>query len=239
MPGYDWSFGGWERGRPRRGGGGYEWSRPPRETMGRPWGPRDVQYGRWEGPGGYDRGVYGEAYEAYSPGPRHGGGPRGAPRGRGWGGYGEAYEEEWQGGYARGPFIPEQAYRRHPELDRAPDPRGSRWGYELDDAGMELSDEQILQSVRRRLYEDVWLDVDRIDVEVEDGVVTLRGEVDDFLEVRYAWDDAWETEGVRGVVTQLTVRADEPQGQVEAHGDLVPQSTHGTTPEPRDLGGTS
>jgi hypothetical protein len=226
MPGYDWSFGGWEPRARTRGGGGYEWSRPPRETMGRAFGPRDVQYGRWEGPAGYDRGVYGDAYEAYAPGY----GPRNAPPRRGWGGYGDAYAEQWQGGYARGPFLPEHAYRRHPELDRAPEPRGGRWGYEMDDTGMDLSDEQILDAVRRRLYEDVWLDIDRIDVEVEDGVVTLRGEVDDFLEVRYAWDDAWETEGVRGVVTQLTVRADEPQA--DAHGDLVPQTTSGTSPEP-------
>lgn len=230
MPGYDWSFGG--RGpRPPRPRGGYEWSRPPYETMGPPMGPRDVQYGRWQGAGGYDRGVYGDAYEAYSQG--YGGqfGPRGAPVQRpGWGGYGQQYREEMQSGYARGPFMPEQAYRQHPELDRAPGPHGARWGYELDDTGMDLGDDQILDAVRRRLYEDVWLDVDRLDVEVEDGVVTLRGEVDDFLEVRYAWDDAWETQGVRGVVTQLTVRTDEPQSTT--HGDLMPQTTSGTSSEP-------
>lgn len=228
MPGYDWSFGGWEgRNRPR--GGGYEWSRPPRETMGRPLGPRDVQYGRWEG-GGYDRGVYGDAYEAYAPGYGRDFGRRGpAPVQRGWGGYAAQYQQDAQG-YARGPFMPEQVYQRHPEMNRPPAPRGDRWGYEMDDTGADLSDAQILEMVRRRLYEDVWLDVDRLDVEVEDGVVTLRGEVDDFLEVRYAWDDAWETEGVRGVVTQLTVRADEPQ--TSPHGDLVPQTTSGTSSEP-------
>ena len=226
MPGYDWSFGGWgPRAQPRRGG--YEWTRPPRETMGPPWGPRDVQYGRWEGGGGYDRGVYGDAYEAYSTG--YGGG-MGAPQRPAWGGYGRQFQEEMQGGYARGPFLPEHAYRQHPELDREPGPRGARWGYEMDDTGMDLSDGEILDAVRRRLYQDVWLDLDRIDVEVEDGVVTLRGEVDDFLEVRYAWDDAWETQGVRGVVTQLTVRADEPRP--DAHGDLVPQTSRGTTTEP-------
>lgn len=226
MPGYDWSYGGWApRARPRAGG--YEWNRPPRETMGRPGGPRDVRYGRWEPPPRYDRGVYGEAYEAYAPGYGREYGRRG-----GRGGYGEPYQEEWQGGYARAPFVPEHAYGRHPEMNQPPAPRGDRWGYELDDTGMDLSDGQILERVRRRLFEDVWLDVDRIDVEVEDGVVTLRGEVDDFLEVRYAWDDAWETEGVRGVITQLAVRADEPRAV--PHGDLVPQTTSGTSPEPTD-----
>lgn len=217
---YDGGYGGgWG---PRRGG--YEWNRPPREIMGgQRWSPHDVQYGRWEGPGGYDRGVYGGAYEA----------PRGGyvdDRRGGWGGYGGDFRDEW-GGYARGPFIPEQAYVRHPELDREPGPRGGRWGYELDDTGWDLDDEEILDAVRRKLYEDVWVDIDRIDVEVEDGVVTLRGEVDDFMEARYAWDDAWETEGVRGVINQLTVRVDEPAPQ--PHGDVVPQSTHGTSPEPQ------
>ena len=215
---YDQGYGGSARR------GGYEWNRAPRETMGgRPWSPRDVQYGRWDGPAGYDRGVYGGGYEA--PAGRYAGG---AGR-RGWGGYADDFDG-WQAGYARGPFLPEQAYRRHPELEREPGPRGGRWGYELDDTGWDLDDDQILQAVRQRLYDDVWLDVDRIDVEVEDGVVTLRGEVDDFMEARYAWDDAWETAGVRGVVNLLTVRLDQPDP--EPHGDLVPQTTHGHAPEP-------
>jgi hypothetical protein len=219
---YDGSFGGgWG---PRRGG--YEWNRAPREIMGGGgrWSPRDVQYGRWEGPGGYDRGIYGGAYEA-----PQGGYSEGPGRRAGWGGYGADFQDEWQG-YAHGPFLPEQAYRQHPELNRQPGPRGGRWGYDLDDTGWELDDEDILDAVRRKLYEDVWVDIDRIDVEVEDGVVTLRGEVDDFMEARYAWDDAWETEGVRGVLNHLTVRVDQPQPQ--PHGDVVPQSAQGSSSEP-------
>ena len=213
---YDGSFGG-GRG-PRRGG--YEWSRPPRETMGfGGWDPRDVQYGRWDVPPDYGRGVYGGGYE----GPARGYAPR-----RGWAGYGAEFGDGPRAGYARQPFVPEHAYRRHPELDSEPRPRG-RWGYEMDDGGLDLEDGEILDAVRRRLYDDVWLDIDRIDVEVEDGVVTLRGEVDDFLEARYAWDDAWETEGVRGVINQLTVRVDQPHDE---HGDMVPQSAEGTRTEP-------
>ncbi|HEX2080424.1 MAG TPA: BON domain-containing protein [Longimicrobium sp.] len=220
---YDRSYGGgWGARR-----GGYEWNRAPRETMGgRPWSPRDVQYGRWDGPAGYDRGVYGGGYEAPAGGYAEG------PARRGWGGYADDFDGGWQAGYARGPFLPEQAYRRHPELDREPGPRGGRWGYEMDDTGWDLDDDEILEAVRRRLYDDVWLDVDRIDVEVEDGVVTLRGEVDDFMEARYAWDDAWETAGVRGVVNLLTVRVDQPDPQ--PHGDVVPQTTHGQSSEPRE-----
>jgi osmotically-inducible protein OsmY len=67
-------------------------------------------------------------------------------------------------------------------------------------------------------------------------VVTLTGEVDDFLKARYAWDDAWEAEGVRGVVNNLTVRADLPQAPT--HGDVVPQSA-GDRTSPDEAGGMS
>lgn len=216
---YDGSYGGgWG---PRRGG--YDGPRGRDITGPRWFSPRDVQYGRWDGGGGYDRGLYGGAYEAPA------GGYTEPDRRHGWGGYGGDFRDDWHG-YARGPFLPEHVYQRHPELDREPGPRGGRWGYDLDDTGWDLDDEQILDAVRRRLYDDVWVDVDRIDVEVEDGIVTLRGEVDDFMEARYAWDDAWETEGVRGVINHLTVRLDEPRS--ESHGDLLPQSTQGTSTEP-------
>jgi hypothetical protein len=183
----------------------------------RGWEPRRGYDRQGQGPGGrgYDRGVYGGAYEGYRGGyPERGGGG-------GRGGYARDYPS--------GPFLPPGAYRRHPELDREPGPRGGRWGYELDDAGDERDDREILAAVRRRLYEDLWLDVERIDAEVEDGIVTLTGEVGDFMEARYAWDDAWETEGVRGVVNHLTVRTDRPAA--EPHGDVLPQSGKGTRTE--------
>ncbi len=172
--------------------------------------------GGWGPPRGYDRGVYGAPYEGYR------GGYAERERPGGWGGYDGAYREA--------PFLPPEAYRRHPEMDREPGPRGGRWGYELDDAGAGLNDRDVLGGVRRRLYEDVWLDLERIDVEVEDGVVTLSGEVDDYMEARYAWDDAWETEGVRGVLNHLVVRA--APATDEPHGDLLPQTAEGSRTEP-------
>jgi osmotically-inducible protein OsmY len=74
------------------------------------------------------------------------------------------------------------------------------------------SDEEVLQSVRQALVEDRWLDSSSIIVQVRDGVVLLRGEVNDYLEARYAWDDAWESAGVRGVVDRLEVRSTEQAG---------------------------
>ena len=197
-----------------------------------PWarGPRQARPGGWPPPPGwgYDRGLYGDAHPGPAPG-GYGAEYRGYGRpSQSRGGYGGEYH-----GYARDPFLPEHAYRRHPELDMPPE-RGPRWGYELDDTGAEMGDAQVLDGVRRRLYEDVWLDVDRIDVAVEDGVVTLTGEVDDFLEARYAWDDAWETRGVRGVVNQLVVRTDRPHDQ---HGDALPQDAQGTRTEPTESPG--
>ena len=69
------------------------------------------------------------------------------------------------------------------------------------------SDEEVLRAVRQALLEDRWLDSSSIGIEVRDAVVLLRGEVNDYLEARYAWDDAWESDGVRGVVNQLEVRS--------------------------------
>ena len=114
--------------------------------------------------------------------------------------------------FARRPFMPESAYRRHPEYEN---PRLNRPGPWLP-AGKnlveeeDLSDDEILDAVHNNMEEDNWIDTRRIQVTVEDGIVTLRGEVDDYLEARYAWDDAWEAEGVRGVINHLTVRTDQP-----------------------------
>ncbi|HEY7768732.1 BON domain-containing protein [Longimicrobium sp.] len=234
MRGYDAYRGGWQGGpRPM---GGYDRGWRPRGPMhGAPWGGVGGPFGR----GGfdrYDRGIYGDAYPGFGGVPG-GGRPRGydagggyapgrPPMQRGWGGYAEDYGDE--GGYARVPFLPDRAYQRHPELNQRPE-RGPRYGYEVDDTDLEMDDGEILAAVRQRLYEDVWVDVDRLGVEVEDGIVTLTGEVDDFLEARYAWDDAWETMGVRGVINHIRVRLDEAG---PAHGDLLPQSTHGSSSEP-------
>ena len=68
-----------------------------------------------------------------------------------------------------------------------------------------LADDVIRDAVREYLFKDSFIDPNAIEVAVEDGVVTLRGEVVDFMQARYVWDDAWETPGVRGVINHLTV----------------------------------
>ena len=68
-------------------------------------------------------------------------------------------------------------------------------------------DGELRTEVEEALFYDTWVDAQRIAVEVEDGVVTLRGTLPTYEEVRYATDDAWEIAGVRGVKSELIVEA--------------------------------
>ncbi len=223
---YDWTYGGGGRpGWPRQGEGyGEDYRRYAAggHTFGGGLGRPERGYGGGWGRGGtgdFGRGTYGGAYEGY------GGRPGLSRQGEyyGGGGYGPgrpSRERGYDAGFARAPFIPEEAYRRHPEYDRPPERR--EWEAFSHDEDDELDDRDVRRLVQRRLGNDPWLDARRIQVAVRDGVVTLTGEVDDFLEARYAWDDAWETSGVHGVVNNLTVRTDEPEAR--PHGDVVAQS---------------
>lgn len=68
-------------------------------------------------------------------------------------------------------------------------------------------DDELKEEVEEALFYDSWVDAEAITVDVDDGVVTLRGELPDYEEIRYAIDDAWDVDGVRGVRTELQVRA--------------------------------
>ena len=67
-------------------------------------------------------------------------------------------------------------------------------------------DDELREEVEEALFYDTWVDADAIVVEVSDAIVTLRGELPDYEEIRYATDDAWDVDGVRGVRCELTVR---------------------------------
>lgn len=202
------SYGGQGGGEPRRPDAQGAWR--PRE-----WGGQAGAMGRPEmGPqwsaGGYDAGYSGAFGRGYDRGMGRGG-MRPPPYG---------------GDFAREPFMPEAAYLRHPEYETPSTYHQDRWegpGEYVVDRGRPPSDDEIRDEVRQRLYQDTWLQADDIEVTVSGGVVTLRGDVHDFLEARYAWDDAWESEGVRGVINNLTVRPDEGQ----QHGDTFAQHTEG------------
>ena len=78
------------------------------------------------------------------------------------------------------------------------------------------SDEEIREDVEETLFYDTWVDADRIEVVVEDGVVTLRGTLPSHDEVRYAVDDAWDVDGVRGVRSELQVEPARREGEAGA-----------------------
>ena len=65
---------------------------------------------------------------------------------------------------------------------------------------------EIKDDIRNRLVWDSWVDADRFNVDVKNGVVTLTGDVDSIVEKRAAGDDAWDTPGVLDVINNLKVR---------------------------------
>lgn len=67
-------------------------------------------------------------------------------------------------------------------------------------------DEELKEEIEETLFYDTWVDAEAISVTVQDGVVTLRGTLPNYEELRYAVDDAWDVDGVRGVRSELEVR---------------------------------
>jgi hypothetical protein len=109
---------------------------------------------------------------------------------RGWGveSGGRQFEEGRSGGgvygparYGLGPYYQRLLDRRRP-------------------------DDELQEEVEEALFYDSWVDAEAITVEVADGVVTLRGDLPSYEEIRYAIDDAWDVDGVRGVRSELNVR---------------------------------
>lgn len=70
----------------------------------------------------------------------------------------------------------------------------------------EPSDRDLKSAVVERLQTHAHTKKEEIDVAVEDGVVTLDGEVSTRLAKRSAGDDAWDTPGVVDVRNQLRPR---------------------------------
>ncbi|HEX7243566.1 MAG TPA: BON domain-containing protein [Longimicrobiaceae bacterium] len=153
----------------------------------------DGGWGRSRGAAGYDR-TFGQGgvRPGYDAG--HGGyaGPRGYDGGDfQWGGGGDEMTSVYgPARYGLGPYHDRLRRQRRP-------------------------DEELRQEVQEALFYDTWVDADAITVEVRDGIVTLRGELPDYDEIRYATDDAWDIEGVRGVRSELTVREEGRAGSTQ------------------------
>lgn len=69
------------------------------------------------------------------------------------------------------------------------------------------SDEDIKRDVKDALFWDTWVDSTRVNVDAQDGVVTLSGTVASPVEKRAAGDDAWDIPGVVDVVNNLSVQS--------------------------------
>jgi osmotically-inducible protein OsmY len=67
-------------------------------------------------------------------------------------------------------------------------------------------DDEVREDVEEALFYDTWVDAEAITVEVREGIVTLRGELPSYEEIRFATDDAWDVDGVLGVRSELSVR---------------------------------
>ena len=203
MP-YDFGYQGGELGRPigARGWGTHGSGRTPGYRASPGWD------GEWFGAyrGDEYNAAYGRDYE-YDDTPRRRAGPWSLRRGRG-----SEYGAADTGGDDFGRRLRRHYGRTPPDRWPAHDAAGT--------AGR-MSDRDVLESVRENLFQDSFVDPERIQVQVERGIVTLRGDVDDFLEARYAWDDAWESPGVRGVINHLTVRTDRASEEMN-----MPQTSH-------------
>jgi osmotically-inducible protein OsmY len=67
------------------------------------------------------------------------------------------------------------------------------------------SDTELADEIKNKLVWDPWVDANRVQVEVNQGVVTLTGNVPSIFEKRAAGDDAWDTPGTLDVHNDLMI----------------------------------
>jgi hypothetical protein len=96
--------------------------------------------------------------------------------------------------------------------------------------GYQRSSERILEDVCERLTDDREVDASDLDVDVENGIVTLRGSVADRRQKRRAEDVAEQARGVRDVRNQLEL------GDRELVDDLAARVGRSEEDAGRDLG---
>jgi len=160
--------------------------------------------------------------------------------GRGYGGTNYDYEHGYRvgtrrvsGGGERGP-QPERTQGGEGQWRGYAEPYGpARYGYGPYHERLRRrrrSDDEIREDVEETLFYDTWVDADRIEVSVEDGVVTLRGTLPSYDEVRYAVDDAWDVDGVRGVRSELQVGAPAPESRGESAAPAAGEAPRAARP---------
>jgi hypothetical protein len=101
--------------------------------------------------------------------------------------------------------------------------------------GYRRSDERIREDIAEYLTEDPYIDASNMEVEVQDGEVTLSGTVPDRWSRRSAEDLAECVSGVRHVQNNLRIAAPGEEPGTKVHQDIagVPgRKTGGVTPTP-------
>ncbi|MFW6078401.1 MAG: BON domain-containing protein, partial [Gemmatimonadota bacterium] len=147
----------------------------------------------------------------------------------------DEFEFEWGEGYVGGRgyggtnYDYEHGYRtdaaRWPTGRGAPAPLHgpARYGYGPYHDRLRRrrrDDGEIREDVEEALFYDTWVDADAIAVDVDEGVVTLRGTLPSYDEVRYATDDAWDVDGVRGVRSALRVERRSTMERLESRREF-------------------
>jgi hypothetical protein len=181
--------------------GGYGQSgRSEGERYGQGWGQQGQQWGQ----GGYGQGGYGQG--GYSQG---GYGQSFGQGSYGQGGYGQGGYSQGQGGYSRSGYG--QDYGQS-DYDRGFTPRGYSYTSFVvgrftgrGPKGYKRSDERIREEVSEELTRHPEIDASEIEVQAQNGEVTLTGKVEDRHQKRLAEDIAERCSGVNDVHNQLKV----------------------------------
>jgi hypothetical protein len=201
----------------------------------------------WEDRGQYERGRYGQGYGSYGQNYGYGGYGRPQP-GYGpaysYGNYGSPYQR-YPGGYGRGgynrqwdddPAYGWQAYGGDSDYDYdsgddydqpalftyteywwIPGPFTG-----IGPQGYQRSDERIMDEVCERLTRHGQIDASGMSVEVRDGEVTVRGEVENRRSKRMVEDTLDNIAGVKEIHNELRVR----RGQ-RTEGERMPSGQQG------------
>lgn len=85
---------------------------------------------------------------------------------------------------------------------------------------MTFNDKEIQRNIRDRLSWDVRVDPVEIQVEVENGAVTLAGQVPTYVGRSAAFDAAWSVAGVREVRNGLTVKRLAESGAIPSDAEV-------------------
>ncbi len=130
-------------------------------------------------------------------------------------------------------------------FDRDRTDREESWGdsiknfFGIGPKGYKRSDEKIKDDVNERLEDHPRIDASNIEVQVNDGEVTLTGNVNDRYSKRLAEDVAHQCRGVKDVHNQIRVQSQSTMGTIGGTGTSLTGSTGTTTSSTTGTTGTT